>query len=140
MALEEEFEYLCKLLSNILIWNFHFSYLAFRCAYCNYFNSARKNKPVFNPDLFNSPQTQIGSNIERMEISTMDTSNDPINDSKISRRSIRVPTINPNSSIRQHHPDLSSSEESLSDKNKWNKFNIIIYFFDLWNKENKILY
>lgn len=25
--------------------------LAFRCAYCNYFNSARKQKPVFHGDV-----------------------------------------------------------------------------------------
>jgi hypothetical protein len=40
---------------------------------------------------------------------------DPINDSRLTRRSIRVPTME---NKIQHHPDLSSSEESLSDKNK----------------------
>lgn len=61
-----------------------------------------------------------------MEMSVTD-SNDPINESRITRRSIRVPTTN-NSGIssrsrsvenkRQYNPVLSSSEESLSDKNK----------------------
>jgi len=84
MALEEEFEY-----------------LSFRCAYCNYFNGARKQKPVFNPDLLNSPQTN-------MEIPAAD----PTTECKLTRRSIRV------DNKLQHHPDLSSSEESLSDKTK----------------------
>jgi hypothetical protein len=110
MALEEEFEY-----------------LSFRCAYCNYFNGARKHKPIFNPDLFSPIQTQNGTtNVERMEMSVTD-SNDPINESRVTRRSIHVPTTN-NSGIssrsrsvenkRQYNPVLSSSEESLSDKNK----------------------
>ncbi|CAF3602015.1 unnamed protein product [Rotaria sp. Silwood1] len=111
MALEEEFEY-----------------LSFRCAYCNYFNGARKHKPVFNPDLFNTNQTQNGNNIERMEISATDSSDstDPINESRITRRSIRVPITNKNEissrsisveNKRQQHPAMSSSsEESLSEK------------------------
>jgi len=67
-------------------------------------NSARKQKPVFNPDLLNSPS----ANMETNPI-------DPINDSRLTRRSIRIPATENN---LQHHPDLSSSEESLSDKNK----------------------
>ena len=84
-----------------------FSNLAFRCAYCNYFNSARKHKPVFNPDLLNSPQTNMETSVTNQV--------DPVNDSRLTRRSIRVSTIE---NKIQHHPDLSSSEESLSDKNK----------------------
>ncbi|CAF3064669.1 unnamed protein product [Rotaria sp. Silwood2] len=112
MALEEEFEY-----------------LSFRCAYCNYFNGARKHKPVFNSDLFSTNQTQNGNNIERMEISATDSSDstDPVNESRITRRSIRVPIANKNEirsrsisvdNKRQRNPEISSSEESLSEKNK----------------------
>jgi hypothetical protein len=106
MSLEEEFEY-----------------LSFRCAYCNYFNGARKHKPVFNPNLFNSPQPQNGTtNSERMEMSVTDSSdsNDAINESRVTRRSIRVPATNNNNNNNgmQHNPILSSSEESLSEKNK----------------------
>ncbi|CAF1345429.1 unnamed protein product [Rotaria sordida] len=112
MALEEEFEY-----------------LSFRCAYCNYFNGARKHKPVFNPDLFSTNQTQNENNIERMEISTTDSSDstDPINESRITRRSIRVPITNKNEirsrsisleNKHQNHPTISSSsDENLSAKN-----------------------
>jgi len=105
-------------------------FLAFRCAYCNYFNSARKNKPVFNPNLFSPIQIQNGTtNIERTEISVTDSSDstEPINESRVTRRSIRVPTTNNNEittrsksveTKRQIYPTLSSSEENLSDKNK----------------------
>jgi len=61
-----------------------------------------------------------------MEMSVTD-SNDAINESRVTRRSIHVPTAN-NSGIssrsrsvenkRQYNPILTSSEESLSDKNK----------------------
>ncbi|CAF3210496.1 unnamed protein product [Rotaria sp. Silwood2] len=112
MALEEEFEY-----------------LSFRCAYCNYFNGARKHKPVFNSDLFSTNQTQNENNIERMEISATDSSDstDPVNESRITRRSIRVPIANKNEirsrsisvdNKRQRNPEISSSEENLSEKNK----------------------
>jgi len=114
MALEEEFEY-----------------LSFRCAYCNYLNGARKHKPVFKPDLFSPPpQPQNGSiNVERMDMSVTDSSDskEPMNESRVTRRSIRVPTTNNNGNHSrslslenkcQHNPILSSSEESLSDKNK----------------------
>jgi len=53
MALEEEYEYLCKIIikNQTINVRFFFLYLAFRCAYCNYFNSARKQKPVFRGDI-----------------------------------------------------------------------------------------
>ncbi len=101
---------------------FHsFYFVAFRCAYCNYFNGARKHKPVFNLNLLNSPpQPQNGSNNpERMEMSVTDSSdsNEAVNESRVTRRSIRVPTTNNNGGM-SHNPILSSSEESLSDKTK----------------------
>ncbi|CAF4420901.1 unnamed protein product [Rotaria socialis] len=101
MALEEEFEY-----------------LSFRCAYCNYFNGARKHKPVFNPDLLNSTLTQNGNNLERMEISATDSA-DPINQSRLTRRSIRVPMTNNGArsrsiSIENIRATISSSEEMSS--------------------------
>jgi hypothetical protein len=58
-----------------------FYVLAFRCAYCNYFNSSRKQKPVFHGDIvahdpqpttINPPQNQ--STVERMEISSSESS------------------------------------------------------------------
>ncbi len=106
-----------------------FSCLAFRCAYCNYLHGARKHKPVFKPDLFSPPPPSNGTtNIERMEMSVTDSSdsNEPINSSRVTRRSIRVPTTNNNDihsrslsvdTKRQPNPTLSTSEESLSDKN-----------------------
>ncbi len=124
MALDEEFEYLCKLLLNN--WNeslFFILFLAFRCAYCNYFNSARKNKPVFNPNLFSPIQIQNGTtNIERMDMSVTDSSDS--NESRVTRRSIRVPTTNNNEiqsrsiSVENKRQIYPSLEENLSDKNK----------------------
>ena len=64
-----------------------------------------------------------------MEISGTDSSDstDPTNESRLTRRSIRISATN-NSETRsrsasieykhQHHPALSSSEECLSEKNK----------------------
>jgi hypothetical protein len=103
-------------------------FLAFRCAYCNYLNGARKHKPVFKSDFFSPTQPQNSTtNVERMEMSVIDSSDstNPINESRVTRRSIRVPTttnngIHPRSlsleNKHQIHPALSSSEESLSDK------------------------
>ena len=52
MALEEEYEYLCKRRrANVSLMIHDCLVLAFRCAYCNYFNSARKQKPVFHGDI-----------------------------------------------------------------------------------------
>lgn len=63
---------------------FFLLYLAYRCAYCNYFNSARKQKPVFNGDIVaHDPQTttiattnepQNESTVERMEVSSSESS------------------------------------------------------------------
>jgi hypothetical protein len=57
-----------------------------------------------------------------MEMSVTDSSdsNDAINESRVTRRSIRVPATNNNNNNNgmQHNPILSSSEESLSEKNK----------------------
>ena len=83
---------------------------------------------MFNPDLLSTPQTQ-SNNIERMEISGTDSSDSasPTNEARVTRRSIRVPITNHNETRsrsisvenkRQHHPAMSSSEESLSEKNK----------------------
>lgn len=99
MALEEEFEY-----------------ISYRCAYCNFLNGARKQKPVFNPNILSSPvfaQNGTTPQVERMEVSTVtdsSDSNEGNNESRLTRRSIRVPP--------KIYPDLSSSEESLSDKKK----------------------
>ncbi|CAF1363562.1 unnamed protein product [Adineta steineri] len=117
MALEEEFEY-----------------LSFRCAYCNYFNGARKHKPVFNGNLMSPSQPQSGTHVESMDISMTDSSDtsDSVTKSRLTRRSIRIPTTNnshnnkkdirsrsiSNENKRQDSPVISSSEESLSDKNK----------------------
>ncbi|CAF3708315.1 unnamed protein product [Rotaria sp. Silwood1] len=81
MALEEEFEY-----------------ISFRCAYCNYFNSARKQKPVFqgnivahDPQIITS-QSQNESNIEHRESSNSNEDNISNNtDSNVIRRSINIP-------------------------------------------------
>ncbi len=53
-----------------------------------------------------------------MQTSVVDSSdsNDAIEESRVTRRSIRVPATN-NNGVQQN-PILSSSEESLSDKNK----------------------
>lgn len=120
MALEEEFEYLCKLYSCIELSHSLFLFSAFRCAYCNYLNGARKNKPVFNPNVFSPPlppPVQNGHNhVERMEMSITDSSDstEPINEARLTRRSIRIPK--PDTDILPRNPDLSSSEESLSEK------------------------
>jgi len=82
MALEEEYEYLCNIIIHYLLLNIDFfSYLAFRCAYCNYFNSSRKQKPVFNGNIVvHDPQTttisppQNESRVERMDISSSESS------------------------------------------------------------------
>jgi hypothetical protein len=117
MALEEEYEY-----------------LSFRCAYCNYFNSSRKQKPVFQGDIVahdppstttNQPQNE--STVERMETSSSESSDsNKDNETRITRRSIRVPASTNSGESRsrsisgenhrEHHPNLSSSEESLSKK------------------------
>ena len=62
-----------------------FLYLAFRCAYCNYFNSSRKQKPVFHGDIVahdpqptTTSQPQNESTAERMEISSESDSNEGI--------------------------------------------------------------
>ncbi|CAF0753780.1 unnamed protein product [Adineta ricciae] len=118
MALDEEFEY-----------------LSFRCAYCNYLNGARKRKPVFNGNLSSpSPPAaplpapiQNQSAAEPMELSVTDSSDstDQATESQVTRRSIRLSTVNhsngnpaPNGNKRSLYPTLSSSEESLSDKKK----------------------
>lgn len=82
MALEEEFEYLCKMIILYLILTY-FDIVAFRCAYCNYFNSSRKQKPVFHgnivahdpsapPPTTNQPQNE--STIQRVEVSSSESS------------------------------------------------------------------
>lgn len=96
-----------------------FEFLAYRCAYCNYFNAARKQKPTFNPNVL-SPSAPVAPvqngatpQVERMEVSTVtdsSDSNEGMNEFRVTRRSIRVPP--------KVYPDLSSSEESLSDKKK----------------------
>ena len=63
-----------------------------------------------------------------MSVTDSSDSNDPSNESRVTRRSIRVPTATNNNGVRsrsisiekkrQIYPELSSSEESLSDKNK----------------------
>ncbi|CAF1337154.1 unnamed protein product [Adineta steineri] len=114
MALEEEFEY-----------------LSFRCAYCNYFNGARKHKPVFNGNLLSPSQPQSGTHVESMDISMTDSSDtsDSVTKSRLTRRSIRIPTTNnshnnkkdirsrsiSNENKRQDSPVISSSEEMSSD-------------------------
>lgn len=79
MALEEEFEYLCK--TNMRDSLISGNILAFRCAYCNCYNKSRKQKPVFHGDIaahdhpsanVNQGQTQLST--ERMEISSSDSS------------------------------------------------------------------
>ncbi|UJR15161.1 hypothetical protein I4U23_002124 [Adineta vaga] len=85
MALEEEFEY-----------------LSFRCAYCNYLNGARKHKPVFNGNLSSPPPlppsfpVENQSVVEPMEMSATDSSDsaDQANESRVTRRSIRIPATN----------------------------------------------
>ncbi len=80
---------------------------------------------MFNGGLLSPIQPQN----EPMEMSVTNSSdsNDPMKESRITRRSIRVPTTNTNGirarsrsieNKHQPHPALSSSEESLSDKNK----------------------
>lgn len=86
---------------------------------------------MFNPNLLHSPQVPNGTNVERMEISGTESSDsaEPIMESRITRRSIRVPATNENEiqsrsrsmsleNQRQAQPMMSSSEESLSEKNK----------------------
>jgi len=121
MALEEEFEY-----------------ISFRCAYCNYFNSARKQKPVFHGDIvahdpqLTTSQPQNESTVERMEISSSE-SPDNIAEaeskgtgSNVIRRSVRIADAKNTNESRsrstspqkrqQAQPELSSSEENLSKK------------------------
>jgi hypothetical protein len=100
---------------------------AFRCAYCNYFNGSRKQKPVFNADLFASTLVPPnGVPIEHREASITDSSDsmDPTEQSKVTRRSIRVSARKSNGNQsrsisrenkRSSNPaNLSSSEESPS--------------------------
>lgn len=92
-------------------------------------NGARKQKPVFNPNLFSPPAAplpppphpmQNGNNhVERMEMSVTDSSDstEAINEPRVTRRSIRIPK--PDVDPLPRHPDLSSSsDENLSDKKK----------------------
>ncbi|CAF2637635.1 unnamed protein product [Rotaria sp. Silwood2] len=114
MALEEEFEY-----------------ISFRCAYCNYFNSARKQKPVFHgsvvahdPQTTTTSPTQNESNVERIESSTFESSNSNEDSTglNITCRSIPIPTsddTNESSSRftsvenqRENNSALSSSQEN----------------------------
>jgi len=85
MALQEEYEYICNIIIHyffIKYWFGFFLYLAFRCAYCNYFNGSRKEKPVFNGNIVaHDPQTattisqpQNESIVERMEVSSSESS------------------------------------------------------------------
>ena len=126
MALEEEFEYLCKILRFSIGRSFVIVVVsAFRCAYCNYFNGARKQKPVFNPEAFHSQS-------ERREAPTVTDSSDSTEETRLTRRSIRIPpppapptkTTNgtrsrsPSTSREQRMSNLSSSEESLSNERK----------------------
>ncbi|CAF1405461.1 unnamed protein product [Rotaria sordida] len=109
MALEEEFEY-----------------LSFRCAYCNYFNSARKQKPVFHGNIVaHDPQTtmtnqpQNESIVERMESSTSESSNSNEDNtanntgSNVTRRSIRIPA----SENTNESQSRSTSVENQREKN-----------------------
>lgn len=97
--------------------------LAFRCAYCNYFNGARKQKPVFNPEVFHSIT-------ERRDVPMVTDSSDSTEETRLTRRSIRIPNPKPtngtrsrsNSREKQMMSNLSSSEENLTkDKTEKNK-------------------
>ncbi|CAF0959523.1 unnamed protein product [Rotaria magnacalcarata] len=113
MALEEEFEY-----------------LTFRCAYCNYSNSAHKQKPVFLDNAIAQPATtsqpENESTVERMISSSSESSiiNED-NDTGLNPtcRSIRIPdpddgidasrSRSPSAENRQEHqPTPSSLEEN----------------------------
>ncbi|CAF3699330.1 unnamed protein product [Rotaria socialis] len=81
MALEEEFEY-----------------LTFRCAYCNYLNSAHKQKPVFLDNTIAQPATtsqpENESTVERMVSSSSESSiTNEDNDTGLNptHRSVRIP-------------------------------------------------
>ncbi|CAF1376504.1 unnamed protein product, partial [Adineta steineri] len=130
MALEEEYEY-----------------LSFRCAYCNYFNSARKQKPVFHGDIVaHDPQpaaattvsqTQAEPTVTRTDLSSSESS-DANEDNKsagtesnVVRRSIRVPASENTNESRsrsssienqreQQHSALLSSSEEEENKRKDN--------------------
>lgn len=92
---------------------------AFRCAYCNYFNGARKQKPVFNPEVFHSLT-------ERRDVPMVTDSSDSTEETRLTRRSIRIPNpkttngtrsrSNSNSREKQIMSNLSSSEENLTEK------------------------
>jgi len=120
MALEEEYEY-----------------LSFRCAYCNYFNSARKQKPVFHGDIVahDPPSTTARPPLEEPAATRTDLSSSESSDSlgeneskaaetNLTHRSIRVPTpedtnesrSTPTENQRELYPDLSSSSEKSSVK------------------------
>ncbi|UJR31522.1 hypothetical protein I4U23_019011 [Adineta vaga] len=126
MALEEEYEY-----------------LSFRCAYCNYFNSARKQKPVFHGNIVahdppsttttttttttQPPNESIATCSDLSSSESSDSLRD--NESKdsesiVTHRSIHVPATENTTQSRltstdnshDQHPELSSSEENLSKK------------------------
>ncbi|CAF1217246.1 unnamed protein product [Adineta ricciae] len=114
MALEEEFEY-----------------LSFRCAYCNYFNSAHKQKPVFHGDIVahDPPATSVTPTSDEPTTTRTDLSSSESSDSledngttntdaHLTRRSIRLPATEASSespeTTHDHHPDLSSSSEEMS--------------------------
>ncbi|CAF0739612.1 unnamed protein product [Didymodactylos carnosus] len=119
MALEEEFEY-----------------LPFRCAYCNCFNPAKKQKPVFHGDIsaHDEPQQVVNpSNISAQQRQSSTTADNSVQQMDVShsesdsddtalkpRRSIRVPEVsssvahsnnnNDNNNIQKHNSRSSSRE------------------------------
>lgn len=122
MALEEEFEY-----------------ISYRCAYCNYYNSARKQKPVFHGDIVPTttlnaaaqPTTTDGSVAVPSELTSTEQTDGSISDgeesspepssSNVIHRSFPLPTDETN---RSHSRSTSverrsqlENENSLSEQN-----------------------
>lgn len=103
--------------------------VAYRCAYCNYYNSARKQKPVFHGDI--APTTTDGSVAVPSELTSAEQINGSISDgedsspepssSNVIHRSFPLATDETN---RSHSRSTSverrsqlENENSLSEEN-----------------------
>jgi len=104
-------------------------FLAYRCAYCNYYNNARKQKPVFSGKIAahdpqsvpSQAQVQNETTTEQMEISSSDSahSNDVNNETDIRHRTVNVvkSESRSRSPSAEHRSALLSSSSSSSNEN-----------------------
>ena len=95
-------------------------FLAYRCAYCNYYNNARKQKPVFSGKIAAHDPQSVPSQAQ-MEISSSDSahSNDVNNETDIRHRTVNVvkSESRSRSPSAEHRSALLSSSSSSSNEN-----------------------